>query len=111
MGSLGQSANPGVNIEPDNPGWGRRIAQVVNNLLIGKLNNTGSVTFNSGGVSTTVSDLRCGPNSVVNFMATSNTGAAALDTWWISTRTNGSFTIAHVSTSTSDATADYTLLG
>jgi len=111
MGSLGQTSNPGVSLDPDAPGWGRRLAQVVNNLLIGKLNNTGSVTFTAGGVSTTVSDARCGPNSVITLMATSNTGASALDIWWISTRDNGTFTITHVSTSTSDATADYALLG
>lgn len=111
MGSLGLKASPGVNIEPEEQGWGRRVSQVLNNILIGKLNNTGTVTLKNGGVSTTVSDARCGPGSVINLMATSATGAVALDQWWISTRTDGSFVITHISTSTANCTASYALLG
>lgn len=111
MGSLNRKANPGVNLDPAEAGWGRRVAQVVNNLLIGKLNNTGSVTLVNGGISTTVSDARCSGSSVINLMATSATGAIALDQWWISTRTDGAFTITHISTSTANCTASYSLLG
>lgn len=111
MGSLAPKTSPGVGLEPQQPGWGVRIAQVVNNLLIGKLNNTGSVTLINGGISTSVSDARCGPSTVINIVATSATGAVALNQWWISARTNGSFTVAHISTSTANCTAVYTLLG
>ncbi len=111
MGSLAPSANPGVPLNPEDPGWGIRIARVVNNLLIGKLNNTGTVTLGNGVVSTTVSDARCGPSSVVLLMATSSTGAVALDQWSIQTRTNGAFTITHISTSTANCTASYALFG
>jgi hypothetical protein len=111
MGSLAQQANPGVNLDPEQPGWGRRVSKVINNLLVGKLNNTGNMTLNSGAVSTTVSDARVGPNSVILLMPTSATGSISLDQWRIQTRTDGSFTVTHTSTSTSDCTASYALLG
>ena len=111
MGSLGQKAKPGVALDVADPGWPRQISQVVNQVLIGKTNNTGTVTLNNGGVSTTVSDARCGPDSVILLMATSPLGAVALDQWSVQTRTDGAFTISHISTSTANATAAYALFG
>lgn len=111
MGSLAQKARPAVVLEPEDPSWGRLISNVVNNAMSGKLNNTGSVTLVNGGVSTTVSDARCGPDSVILLMATSATGAVALDQWSVQTRTDGAFTISHISTSTANATASYAIIG
>lgn len=111
MGSLALKAKPGVALDSEDPGWGRQISQVVNQLLVGKLNNTGSVTLVNGGVSTTVSDARCGPESVILLMATSPLGAVALDQWSVQTRTDGAFTISHISTSTANATASYAIVG
>ena len=111
MGSLNLKAFPGVNIDPGEQDWGRSVAQVVNNLLIGKLNNTGAITLVNGGASTTVSDARCGPDSVILLMATSPTGAVALNQWSIQTRAKGAFTITHISTSTANCTAGYAFLG
>ena len=114
MGSLALDAPPGPP-DPTNPEFARRLSVIVANILVGKLNNTGSVTLNNGGVagfnSTTVSDVRCGPDSVINLMATSANAAVALDQWRVSTITNGSFTITHISTSTADCTAKYTVIG
>ena len=111
MGSLANKANPGVGLDPTIPGWAEQVGTTLNNLLIGKLNNTGTIRLVHGGVSTTVSDARCGPNSVINIMATNAGGAVALDQWWVSTRTNGYFTVTHISTSTSTCTASYSVLG
>lgn len=111
MGSLGQKANPGLNLDTTDPGWEKRVAYLLNNILIGKTNNTGTVKLVHGGVSTTVSDARCGPDSHISLMPTSATGEAALIQWSVLTRTNGSFTIHHISTSTSNATASYAIIG
>lgn len=111
MGSLANTAAPGVPTDPKAPGWGEQISTTVNNILVGKLNNNGTVRLNLGGVSTTVSDARVGPNSVINLMPTNTLGAISLNQWGITTRTNGSFTIAHLSTSTSTATAAYVVFG
>lgn len=110
MGSLANKANPGVPSDISIPGWGELVASTVNNLLIGKLNDTGVVTLKIG-VSTTVSDARVGPDSVILMMATSPSGAVALDQWSVQTRTDGAFTLTHISTSTSNCTAAYAILG
>ena len=107
MGSLARTANPGVTNDPAEAGWGQRVSKVVNNLLIGKLNNTGTVILASGATSTTVSDARCGPSSVVLFMST---GALPLGTHSVQTRTNGAFTVTRTST-TGTCTVAYALLG
>jgi hypothetical protein len=111
MGSLAPSARPTIPANPDSPGWGLQVARAINSLLTGKLNNTGAVTLRANAVSTSVSDARCGPGSVILLVGTSATGAVALDQYWISTRTDGAFCITHVSTSTSNCTAAYVLLG
>lgn len=111
MGSLALTAYSAIPLDPEAPGWGRQVAETANNMLIGKLNNTGTVTLGNGVVSTTVSDARCGPATVVLLMATSPLGAVALNQWSVQTRTNGAFTITHISTSTATATAAYCLLG
>jgi hypothetical protein len=59
----------------------RSVAEIVNNLVEGKSNNTGSITLNTGGATTTtINDERIGYNSVVLLMATSATAADAANT-------------------------------
>jgi len=58
-----------------------------------------------------VSDARVGPNSVIQPMPTTNNAALAFATWAVTTQTNGSFVFSHVSTSTSDCTFFYTVIG
>ncbi len=116
MGSLANKAKPSVPpYVADSEEWLRKLASVVQNVTQGKVNVTGSVTLNNGGVggwhSTTVSDARCGVDSFILLQATSQTGAIALDQWYIQTITDGSFTITHISTSTANCTAKYAILG
>ena len=55
----------------------REISEVVNNLVEGKVNSTGTVTLASGGATTTtLTDRRIGPESIILFMATSLSAAA-----------------------------------
>jgi hypothetical protein len=112
MGSL---ANKGYHavpiIDKDDRELARRLTTAVNLMLQGKLNCTADMRLNSGAVSTTVSDVRCGVASVIIPMPTSVDGEVALTSWRVSTRNNGSFVISHVSTSTSDATATYAIFG
>jgi hypothetical protein len=55
----------------------REISEVTNNILNGKTNNTGTVTLNaSGATSTTINDERIGFNSVVLLMPTTATAAS-----------------------------------
>lgn len=56
----------------------REISEVVNNLVEGKVNSTGTVTLASGGATTTtLTDRRIGPESIILFMATTLSSAAA----------------------------------
>jgi len=117
MGSLANKAKPSVPpFVKNDEEWLRKIANVVQNLTQGKMNITGSVTLINGGNgagigSTTVSDARCGMDSIILLQATSPTGAVALDQWSIQTITDGSFTITHISTSTANCTAKYAVIG
>ncbi len=58
----------------------RDVAGIVNNLVEGKINSTGTVTLATGGASTTtLIDRRIGPDSVILFMPTTVAAAAAND--------------------------------
>lgn len=112
MGSLARAAfQPVPLIAGDEKELARRLREVLNLVLQGKINCTADATLRKDAVSTTVSDVRAGPTSVIFPMATSSSGAAAFTTWQVSTRSLGSFVFSHVSTSTSDATATYAIFG
>ena len=56
----------------------RAVAEVVNNIMDGKTNNTGSVTLATGGAtSTTITDARIGVDSVILLMPTDDVSASA----------------------------------
>ena len=56
----------------------RGIAEIVNGIMNGKTNNTGSVTLATGGAtSTTITDARIGVDSVILLMATDDVSATA----------------------------------
>lgn len=56
----------------------RAVAEIVNNIMDGKTNNTGSVTLATGGASTTtITDARIGADSVILLMPTDDTSASA----------------------------------
>jgi hypothetical protein len=111
VGSLARTAFHAVPQITDEKELSRRLREALNLVIQGKLNCTANLTLNKDAVSTTVSDVRAGPNSTILPMPTSATGASAFNTWWVSTRETGRFVISHVSTSTSDATATYAIFG
>ncbi len=111
MGSLAPKAYQLVPVIQDEKELARRLREVLNLAMQGKLNCTADVRLNHNAISTTVSDIRAGVASVILPMPTSDTGAAAFTTWSVNTRNNGSFVITHVSTSTSDATGTYAIFG
>lgn len=112
MGSLYKKGSPIVPVRnPNEEEHRRQLAEGVNRALQGLLNNLGETSLKKNAVSSTVSDHRVGPESLIVPMATTLNAATALDTWWISTQTDGSFVMSHVSTSTSDATIRYAIFG
>lgn len=111
MGSLAKQAYQLVPLIQDEKELARRLREVLNLAMQGKLNCTANVRLNHNAVSTTVSDVRCGIASVILPMPTNENGSSALSRWSVTSRNNGSFVFTHVSTSTSDATATYAIFG
>lgn len=91
----------------------RLIAQTVNEILFGRLNNAGTVTLTANQATTAVTDKKVGGASKVFLTPTS---ASAATEWgagsiYISAVGDGTFTITHVNSATADRTFGYAILG
>ena len=75
----------------------RAVAEVVRGIMDGKTNNTGEISLNQGATSTTMTDRRIGPSSVILFMPLNNNGADELahGHMYVSARGQGTATITH----------------
>lgn len=115
MGSLSQaSGRVYLGVEPsntDHSAWLSRIANVLNNMLQGKLNNTSTVTLTANAATTTLTDSRIGANSIICLMPTTANAAAALATTYFDTFANGSCVINHANNAQADKTFGLTITG
>ena len=75
---------------PFQGGDARSVAEIVNNLVEGKSNNTGSFSTTTLTTSATLSDERIGFNSVILFMPIDNNSAAELVSIYFDTFAQGS---------------------
>ena len=102
-----------VNFEklPINGGKPEEISKVVNLLVDGKINSTGTFTLQQSSTTTVVSDLRAGENSIILFTPTTSNGASALATTFLSSRGKEQFTITHQNNSQTDRTFLYAIFG
>ena len=93
--------------------WMREIAEVVNNLLEGKDNATGSVTFTVDSLTTLVKDRRCGPDTWIGLSSRTANAGGEVGIWFsnVGTLSGGvpSFTINHAFDNRSDRTFRYVL--
>lgn len=108
------STNAGVGVpgyQPDETQHRRNIAQWCQWVNQGHLSNTGTVTLTANAATTTVTDSRVSLNSVPVLQAATANAASAVAATYISTVTNGSFTITHANNATADRTFKYALLG
>jgi hypothetical protein len=71
----------------------RQVAEIVNNLVEGKSNNTGSFSTTTLTTSSTLSDERIGFNSVILFMPLDHNSAAELIDIYFDTFAQGSCTV------------------
>ena len=96
--------------QADNP---RQISQVVNNILDGKLNSTGSFTCTASAATTAVVDFRAGKDSIILLMPTTANAAAEVGagTVHVSTRAKQSFTVSHANNTQADRTFGYIIIG
>tara|TARA_R110001592_G_scaffold154546_1_gene383627 strand:- start:265 stop:576 length:312 start_codon:yes stop_codon:yes gene_type:complete len=86
----------------------RTVANVVNNILDGKVNSTGSITLTNSSATTTLSDDRIGGDSVILFMPT--TSNASTTTIYVTGRQKGQATLNHANATTTRS-FEYVIFG
>lgn len=97
--------------------WSIHARNTMNGLLLGKSNNTGSVTLNTSTSSTTVvlAKGRLGPNTVILFEPTTANAAneIATATMWVSTKDplNNKFILTNAVNTQNDRTFNFVLIG
>lgn len=89
----------------------REVAEIVNNLVEGKSNNTDTVILNSSGTETTIFNERVGINSVILLSPRSANAAGESDHIFIKSKAKGSFVIGHRNHGHSDVELDYIVVG
>lgn len=90
-----------------------RMSDAINQILKGKLNNTGTVTLTANVASTVISDPRIGTDSFIGFMPTTANASAEIGagTIYISSRGNQTATITHANNAQTDRTFIYQITG
>ncbi|WP_287994316.1 hypothetical protein [Acidiphilium sp.] len=91
----------------------RRIINTINRVIEGRTDNYGQVTLAASTARTVVtpSGARISENSAIHLTPRTASAAAGLASIYVETVANGSFTIAHPSSSATDRTFDYSWTG
>ena len=90
-----------------------RLADAVNNILRGKLNNTGDLTLTASSATSTLTDIRIGTESVIVLMPKTANAAAELGngTLYFGTPGDGTVTVNHANNAQTDRTYRYAVIG
>jgi hypothetical protein len=88
-----------------------QVASTVNEMLKGRANNVGSVTLMQSSTTTTISDIRIKQTMTAVLIPRTANAAAALANVYISAVADGSITLTHSNTASTDRTFDYVLHG
>lgn len=89
----------------------RRLARLGNNLLQGKTNNVIQMTLTANAATTIVVDKRIGANTYFGFQPLTANAAGALSSLYVSVQQNGTATLTHANTATTDRTFNVLLVG
>jgi hypothetical protein len=89
----------------------RQLARLGNNLLQGKLNSVIQITLTANSGTTIVIDKRIGANTGLFFSPLTADAAAALSGLYVSSQANGTATLTHANTATTDRTFNVLLIG
>lgn len=89
------------------------IIRHINQIILGNLNNTDTVTLTESSTTTTVRNSRVSASSYIAFMPTTANAATeyAAGSMYVSSQTNGEFTITHANNSQTDRTFRYVHVG
>src|SRR5437773_2712605 len=90
-----------------------RIVRGIRDLFEGRRNTTGTVTLATGSATTTVSHVNFGKDSIPILTALHVNAAAEVGngTMYVSARAQGSFTITHANSATTNRTFGYSFDG
>lgn len=93
--------------------WALQVVTVLNGVLAGKQNNIGEVTLTHDAASTSVSDARISPFSVLVFMPLTANAATELaaGTMFVSAQTAGSATLNHANAASTDRRFRFVMFG
>lgn len=95
---------------PNTAEWIRTLAFAINAMLLGRSNNTGSVTLTAGATSTTVSDRRVHAESVIHHMPTTATAGGSIS-MYVSSVGKQTFTITHAEQASTTRVFKYSIHG
>ncbi len=85
--------------------------EVIPGILAGKLNCTASITLATGTTTTSLTDPRIGAESVILVMATTANAAGAMNNLHLSGRAQGTATLTHSNTATTDRIFGVAIIG
>ena len=88
----------------------RAVAEILNGVMNGKTNNTGSFELTTATAPLTVNDARCGADSVVLLSPTNSRASQLINHIFISSVANGSFVVDLRSGSSGSGTANYSYI-
>src|SRR3990167_7183077 len=94
--------------------WLRKAATIIDNLLLGHLNAVGTFTLAENVATTTVSDLRVTPDSVISWVPLTADAAAEIGAggMYVSARTAGaSFQITHANSALTTRDFAFSIIG
>ena len=97
----------------DQEEFNRKVSEIGNQILEGKINAHGSVTLTASSATTVVTDRRVGNLSVVVFMPETANAAAEIPTMYVSAIAprSSTFTITHTNNAQTDRDFKYAVLG
>lgn len=87
----------------------QELALLLNQVIEGKRNSSGTFTLTAGATSTVVTNERCSTGSNVLFSPRTSNAAGAVATTYV-TVANGSFTVTHANAGTTDRTFSYDIV-
>ena len=91
--------------------WVRSIAQVLNNVLSGRMNAVLPITLTANSTTTTIIDARITFYSALSFCPTSKDAAAIAGSLYASSQKNGQATLTHLKTAETDCTFNLLIIG
>ncbi len=89
--------------------WSRKLAETINNIMVGRLNNGGTVTLTANATTTTLADKRIGANSIITFSPTTANAATATANLYVSATGKQTATLTHANTADADKTFNYAI--